>query len=89
MEQVVKAMAEALQQEDPGAKPIIMPLSNPSKLAEAKQEDVQGQGVSGNGESVWECENGYTRERKEFQCDRYSPSIQNTHPIKCLFMPSS
>ncbi|EDR00907.1 uncharacterized protein LACBIDRAFT_255070 [Laccaria bicolor S238N-H82] len=39
-EEVVKAMAEALQQEDPGTKPIIMPLSNPGKLVEAKPEDV-------------------------------------------------
>ena len=39
-EDVVKAMAAALQEEDPGARPIITPLSNPSRLVEATPEDI-------------------------------------------------
>jgi malate dehydrogenase (oxaloacetate-decarboxylating) len=39
-EDVVKAMAAALQEEDPGARPIITPLSNPSRLVEATPENI-------------------------------------------------
>lgn len=39
-EEVVKAMVAALQEEDPGARPIIAPLSNPSRLVEATPENI-------------------------------------------------
>lgn len=39
-EEVVKAMAAALQEKDPGARPIIAPLSNPSRLVEATPENI-------------------------------------------------
>ena len=39
-EDVVKAMAAALLEEDPGARPIITPLSNPSRLVEATPENI-------------------------------------------------
>ena len=39
-EDVVKAMAAALQEEHPGARPIITPLSNPSRLVEATPENI-------------------------------------------------
>ncbi|KIJ91960.1 hypothetical protein K443DRAFT_114327 [Laccaria amethystina LaAM-08-1] len=39
-EDVVKAMVAGLQEEDPGARPIITPLSNPSRLVEATPENI-------------------------------------------------
>ena len=73
-----------------GAKPIVMPLSNPSKLAEAKPEDVLrwtgGRALVATGSPFGSVNMDILGKEKQFLCDPCSPSIQNIHLIKRCFI---